>query len=628
MRKLITLLLMVAFAVMSFAQSIPSFDKSRVNATRTSVHTPATDLEVVAPINYNNGPKAFAPQESVIGTTYYDLQTNKGVQNRIYRYEDGTVGAVWTMGMEASAFPGRGAGYNYFDGSAWGPHPTERIESIRCGWPSYSPLGANGELVISHDFGASELYINKRDTKGTGDWVESVYTYTNGPPDLSWPRHITAGPENNSIHLLVNSVNEYMGMASAQVYSRSTDGGQSWDIENMIIDGMGVDDYLDIAADEILWADPVGNTIAFISIGAWHDLFMMKSTDNGDNWEKTVIWEHPYPYFDWDVTITDTFFCVDNSATITLGPDGKAHVAFGINRVIHADVGTSYNYYPFVEGIGYWNEDMDAFSGDLDALAPPQYGYANSEMIEDVNYIGWMQDVDGDGEVTLIGNTVDDIMSYRSLGPCTMPSLMADEHGNIFLLFSATTETYQNDSFNYKHIWARAFNASTDSWGDFYDLTEDISHIFDECIYPQIASNSDDNIYYMYNADLTPGLALDDDHAYEENRQVFGVFGKVEFGLPVGLAEESSNEKSVVVKQNFPNPVNGTTSIRVKVEESANLSLELTNMVGQKVLSQDKGNVNTGSHEFVIDATNLQAGIYFYTVTAGGTKVTKRMIVR
>ena len=194
MKKSIALLVMVAIAVMAFSQSIPSFDKSAIHKAKQVEYVKANDVVVAAPFKEVAGPKSFAPNEHIIGTTYYDLQSNKGVQNRVYRHDDGTIGAVWTMGIEASAFPDRGTGYNYYDGTAWGPASTERIESIRCGWPSYSPLGPGGELVISHDFGASELYINKREIKGTGDWVESVYTYTNGPPDLSWPRHITSGP--------------------------------------------------------------------------------------------------------------------------------------------------------------------------------------------------------------------------------------------------------------------------------------------------------------------------------------------------------------------------------------------------------------------------------------------------
>lgn len=614
----------MAMIISANSQNIPTYDKSKLNVVNKS-ELISNEPVVIAPVLDQSGPRAVAAEETIIGVTHYDLQTNKSVQNRIFRYEDGSIGAVWTMGMEATAFPGRGAGYNYYDGSAWGPSPAARIESVRCGWPSYSPLGSTGELVISHDFGASALILNQRETRGTGDWVESTYTYSNGPPSLSWPRHITAGPDNNSIHILVNSVNEYEGMTSAQVYSRSTDGGASWDIENAIIDGMGVDDYLDIAADEIVWADPVGENIAFICMGAWHDLFMMKSTDDGDSWEKTVIWEHPYPYFDWDVTITDTFFCVDQSASIALGPDGKAHVAFGISRVAHFEVGATYNYWPYYEGIGYWNEDMDAFSGDIDALAPPQYGFANSEMEEDVNYIGWMQDVDGDGEITL----TDELMSYRSLGPCTMPSIIVDEWGNVIVLFSATTETYFNETFNYKHIWARAYDATTSSWLDFYDLTNDISHIFDECIYPQMTSSSDGNIYYLFNADVTPGLALDDDHAYQENRQIFGVMSKWDLGLPPVGIEEGVNESSALnVSQNYPNPANGQTIVRAELLEASTLSLEVSNMVGQTVLKMDKGNTNAGSHAFSVDVSQLDAGTYFYTVIAGENRITKRMIIQ
>jgi hypothetical protein len=415
-----------------------------------------------------------------------------------------------------------------------------------------------------------------------------------------------------------------MGMTSAQVYSRSTDGGDTWDIENIIIDGMGEDYYLDLAADEIVWADPVDDHIAFLCFGAWHDLFMMKSDDDGETWDKTVIWEHPYPFFDWNVTITDTFFCVDNSATIALGPDGKAHVAFGISRVGHFEVGTTYQYYPFVEGIGYWNEDMDAFSDDVDALAPPQYGYSNSEMEEDVNYIGWMQDVDGDGEVTLIGNTVDDIMSYRSLGPCTMPSIHVDENGVIYVLFAATTETYETDTYNYKHIWARGNLEGV--WYDFMDLTNDISHIFDECIYPQLASRSDENIHYIYNTDITPGLALDEDHAYQENLQYYAMLPKFDL-VPVGIGENHAAEDLMVVSQSYPNPANTQAAIQVELLQGAMLRLDISNMLGQVVMNMDKGMVNAGMHVFNIDVSGLEAGTYFYTVTAGEYQTTKKMII-
>ena len=73
--------------------------------------------------------------EDIIGTTWYDLQSNGCLQNRMYCYDDGSIGATWTMGMQATAFPDRGTGYNYYDGSTWLTEPTARIETFRAGWP-------------------------------------------------------------------------------------------------------------------------------------------------------------------------------------------------------------------------------------------------------------------------------------------------------------------------------------------------------------------------------------------------------------------------------------------------------------------------------------------------------------
>ncbi|OQX78701.1 MAG: hypothetical protein B6D61_04945, partial [Bacteroidetes bacterium 4484_249] len=76
----------------------------------------------------------FPPEEEIIGNTYYDLQTNTSCQNRFYVYDDGTMGATWTFGIDYPGFSGdRGTGYNYFDGENWGSYPVERIESLRTG---------------------------------------------------------------------------------------------------------------------------------------------------------------------------------------------------------------------------------------------------------------------------------------------------------------------------------------------------------------------------------------------------------------------------------------------------------------------------------------------------------------
>ena len=63
------------------------------------------------------------PEEALIGETFYDLQSNVSMQNRIYKYDDGTIGAAWTMGMDFPTFSDRGTGYNYYNGLEWDAMP-------------------------------------------------------------------------------------------------------------------------------------------------------------------------------------------------------------------------------------------------------------------------------------------------------------------------------------------------------------------------------------------------------------------------------------------------------------------------------------------------------------------------
>ncbi|MCK4569856.1 MAG: T9SS type A sorting domain-containing protein [Bacteroidales bacterium] len=617
MKKSFLFALVLCIGIALSAQNIPSVSKSQLE-TMVKVDYRAPDKAVNPLMNYNvsmiNNKGALALDETELGETWYDLQSNASIANRFQVWDDGTMAAVWTRGLEATAFPDRGTGYNFFDGAEWGPWPTARIEDRRCGWPSIAAWGETGEIVVVHN-GVEGLEWSQRETKGTGSWTQTNFLGPAGlENDITWPRMITSGENNEIIHLFVNSYVEYMGQGQALLYSRSADGGETWDPHHTVLDGMGDDYYFELGADDYVLAAR-GNTVAMLYSSDWADMFMMKSDDNGETWEKTIIWEHPYQFFDWNTTITDTFFSVCNTANIALDPDGMAHVVFGISRVAHFDVGASYTLWPYYDGIGYWNEDMDPFSDDMDALAPPQYGFANSEMIEDVNYIGWMQDVDGDGEVTL--NT--DIMCYQQHGPSNMPTIGINEFGNIYVIYASTTETYEIDVYNYKHLWLRSYIGGV--WGDFEDLTSDISHIFDECYYPVIGKVTSSTMHYIYNADITPGLAWDDDHAWQQNRIIYG-----QYDLPVGIGENTNGLQGILVELS-PNPATNKVMVKFKLEEPADVSICITNMTGQMVKEVKKGQLN-GPVNIIIEVSDLRAGTYVCTVKTGNDIATKKLIIK
>lgn len=593
---------------------------------RISVEVPVDNVQDDPARIYKQGNSAskagLAPTETTIGETKYDLQTNTSMQNRFYMFDDGTMGATWTYGMSGGSFPERGTGYNYFDGTSWGPIPTARIEAnVRTGWPSYAPWGANGECVLAHS-GGQGLHLSTRATKGTGTWTETTYAYP-ANHDTYWPRMVTSGPNRDKLHLIhltdpvVNGGTAYQGLDGALLYSRSQDGGTTWDIRDTLLPGMTSTEYVGFGGDMYAWADPVGDNLAFVVGDNWTDLFVMKSTDGGDTWNKIMIFEHPYPMFDESTTlVTDTPWVCDGGTAVAIDQNGDVHVTFGLMRVLNEDLTDEQtSYFPYTDGLAYWKEGEPAFSSlDIDSVDARG------------NLIAWMQDIDGNDTIDFIAG--DDIIGLYYLGLSSMPNMTIDENGDIYVVYAGVTEGKDNGLQMFRHIWGRAYLASQDAWLDtIIDLTGSIIHNFDECVFPSIAPTSDNNIHFIYQADEEPGLHIrGDEDAPTTNSIIYSSTPKTDFGINIGIGEKPSPIS--FVSQNYPNPFNTSTEIVVSLKRSSTIQLDVYNLIGQPVISRNEGKVAPGYHKMQIDGSQLTSGVYFYTISVGEHSVTKKMIVQ
>ena len=94
----------------------------------------------------------------------------------------------------------------------------------------------------------------------------------------------------------------------------------------------------------------------------------------------------------------------------------------------------------------------------------------------------------------------------------------------------------------------------------------------------------------------------------------------------VGITEPAP-QGIISVTQNYPNPFNKNTTVLVNLEKKSNLSLVVNNIIGQQVMEIKRGEVPSGTHQFIIDGSNLGSGIYFYTVFAGKESVTRKMVI-
>ena len=96
-----------------------------------------------------------------------------------------------------------------------------------------------------------------------------------------------------------------------------------------------------------------------------------------------------------------------------------------------------------------------------------------------------------------------------------------------------------------------------------------------------------------------------------------------------GIREiNSSVPSSFSLHQNYPNPFNPTTSIRFDIQKSSRVTLEVYSANGQKVQTLIKNEfVTAGTKEISFSGSNLSSGIYFYTLSAGEIKETKKMML-
>ncbi len=96
----------------------------------------------------------------------------------------------------------------------------------------------------------------------------------------------------------------------------------------------------------------------------------------------------------------------------------------------------------------------------------------------------------------------------------------------------------------------------------------------------------------------------------------------------VGIDDNSAaNATDITVGQNIPNPATGNTSIEISSSTVAPVTVEVSNMIGQTVQTVNAGVIN-GTMKVNLDVSNLEAGVYFYTVTIANERVSNRMIVR
>jgi hypothetical protein len=104
-------------------------------------------------------------------------------------------------------------------------------------------------------------------------------------------------------------------------------------------------------------------------------------------------------------------------------------------------------------------------------------------------------------------------------------------------------------------------------------------------------------------------------------------WGPAVFTPATGISTTTEVPKAFSLEQNYPNPFNPATSIRYGLPQQMHVSLDVYNLIGQKVATLVNGNQSAGFHEVHFNGANLPSGVYFYRITADNYVKTLKMVL-
>lgn len=682
MKKVALLSLSLMLGIAGFAQrsrptrNASAFKQSVTTQVKAAVTGDEETPMSFTPTNYiprvatNNRFGEYVWDEYYTMTTYYDLQSNSALANRLVAWEDGTAAIVETWDHNNATWTKRGAGYNYYDGSDFGAEPEGRVEDIKSGWPSITKCGA-GEILASHGSGAKEgINIYKREVAGQGEW-----RFIKNLPEATWPRIITSGEGGQYVHIVGADQNDDPDstLFNYVYYYRSTDYGETWSDAVVPVD-QNYYNYMIGADDYIMAANGDNVAIMFASINC--DIFYLISHDNGENWETVTICQQPHAnqdgsghMFDWSWNTTynsdkDSTWWDDNSHSIAIANDGTVHVAFGLMRWAPSkETAGAYSYWPATYGIVYWNSNYQnpvdgtnriPMFGEWEYDNDPEYfnniyynqngpAGVSSTLNEDRVYL--LAEEDNNENLHIFGSwwaseTPGDTVSYneywenkpgtyRSLGIYTMPAIVLADNGDVFIGYNALSKKRVGPgSSGLFYLYDAAVTCKVD--GVWYDeevnFTGTFEHELDESYYMTSYPNEVNGCgYWAYNADDYIGLYLDYKAETQEGQATTSenYLVVVKFALDaVDVAEINPiSEVSAI----YPNPANASAGINVNSAMSTDAVISFHNIAGQLVKTVSQ-NLTVGVN--TINISDLTSGVYFCTVKANGYSKTTKLVVK
>lgn len=595
---------------------------------------------------------------SLMGTTYYDFQTNACMPNRLTYFDsfgDKVVQLVWmanhdsTRGDATTRAPGfnpnRGGRYNYVnvtdpDDPQVGIENWKKLESgpDRGGWPSAVQF-TEGELgTTSHV--PVKFYINGGPT--SDEFQKTVVDPTTLADSAAWPRAaIGTQPDGrNIIHLIYNrTVSTTPTFVAQTMYQRSTNNGSSWETPipftgtgtpvGNLLNGWGGDTYA-IAAR---------GTHVSVILYTNYNTILWQSHDNGVNWRARLAFGSLTVKIDSTDradgskrVITDTALGALPSMDVIIDHDGNTHWV----------VAGSPTYFTYTYPAGGGNR-ADTI-GILNGRGDMRYGqlvYGNTVDTTHVFPMGPVAGGSWDGEGSIVNR--------RSDNGCRWPQLGMDASGGIFCLYGSmkngdlkevvvdTTPEYTNDVVDtlvtvnalQMHVYGtQMYKPASGKYEAPYIVWSTPKDLSPVGINSQYASLCDDvvndRLYYAYSTSVNPGDRVTNVNMPAELATIYmRALPTSALNVPLDVPAEQVLKADVTLA---PNPSDEVSRVTISGVTNGAILVSLASYLGEIVMQTSTQPFGERA-EIQIPTRSLASGAYTVTIQQNGRRITKTLSV-
>lgn len=586
---------------------------------------------------------------TLVGTTYYDFQTNASMANRVTYFDDDGdkyIQLLWMANQDSTRDattrvpgfnPNRGSHYNYINVSdpenlTAGIANWKKIESERAGWPSAVQFDDGTLGTPSHT--PVKFYRN-------GGLTDDNFQKTSVDPTTAadsalWPRAAIDGQ--NNVHLIYNR--SFPGSPSSldQVcYRRSTSAGDTWEPEVMFtgattpigqtFNGQGGDTYAITARGDKVSVALYSN----FGLVLWH------SSDNGATWTR-----RSGPSFATGATPRDTILNPDGSTSIptdtAMGPMNSMDVIIDAQGVTHFVVSYCPQYLIGTIPAGGTQANtiylLNGTRSDQSDLTNTGLAYGNTA---DTNFVYFMGPIAGgswDGNGYVVNNRIYD-------GGSRWPQLGFDASNNLYCLYGSmkngdvktvnvdTTGTFVNGETDtlvsvdglQMHVYGTQKYAGSNIWS----APKDLSSTGKNSQYPSLCDQVvDGRLFYAYSQSASPGDRVTNVYMPAELASIYArALVTTELNLPLDVADDRMLKADVELA---PNPSDEASRITISGVTNGAILVSLASSMGEIVMQTTTQPFGERA-EILIPTRSLASGAYTITIQQNGRRITKTLSV-